>query len=156
LQPQQRHHWDLDRSQQGKKKFTNAVQRWEARRNYDRIGEILRHRQIYRIVFLSCSLGASPEFMDNIATDWGVQVAAFKFHVTVKPPDNFPDGKARFVFKSDIDTPGQGTNTPWARVLTPSLDDNSIAYVTDPCWRIAVETIRDFTAQVLPFPRNIL
>jgi hypothetical protein len=116
----------------GKKHHTTAAQRWEAWNNYDRIGKILRYRQIHRIVFLSCSLGGSPDFMDGIAEDWGVQVAAFKSHVTVIPPETFPDRKARFVFKHDIKTPGQGTNIPSARVFTPSLDDSALAYVAQP------------------------
>jgi len=116
----------------GKKHHTNAGQRWEAWNHYDRIGKILRYRNIFRIVFLSCSLGGSPDFMDDIARDWGAQVAAFKFHVTVIPAENLDDRKARFVFKSDMNTPGQGTNVATARVFTPSLDDNSIAYVAKP------------------------
>jgi hypothetical protein len=118
--------------QVGKDHWTNAKQRWEIWSNFDRIGRILRSNQIFRVVFLSCSVGASPQFLDRIADAWGVQVAAFKFHVTVLPPVNLPDRKARFVFKKDKDTPGRGTNVPLARVFTPSLDDPTIAYVARP------------------------
>jgi hypothetical protein len=111
---------------------TNAKQRWEIWSNFDRIGRILRSNQILRVVFLSCSVGASARFLDDIADAWGVQVAAFKFHVTIIPPDNFPDHKARFVFKRDKDRTGQGTNVPLARVFTPSLNDPNLAYVAEP------------------------
>jgi hypothetical protein len=116
----------------GKDRPTTPRQRMEMWRNYERIGGILRSNRILRFVFLSCALGSSRQFLDQVADAWGVQVAAFNSQVTVMPPDNYTDRKARFVFRSDAKRPGYGTNIPRARVFTPSLDNPAIAYVGKP------------------------
>jgi hypothetical protein len=66
--------------------------------------------------------------VDQIATDWGVDIAAFKFRTAC----GFDAGsKARLWLNRDAKD-GQGTNTMEARVYSPNLDDPNIAYVATP------------------------
>jgi hypothetical protein len=110
----------------GNKKVAQA--RLNTRKFYERIGVALASNRLRRLAFLVCNIGASTAFMDQIATDWGVDVAAFKFRTAC----GFDTGnKARLWLNRDSKD-GQGTNTMAARVFSPSLDDPNIAYVARP------------------------
>ena len=105
-----------------------AQARLNIRRFYDRIGVALSSNHLRRLAFLVCNIGASTAFVDQIATDWGVDIAAFKFRTAC----GFDTGNKARLWLARDSKDGQGTNTMQARVYSPSLDDPNIAYVARP------------------------
>jgi hypothetical protein len=95
------------------------------------IGNALQANKVRRLTFTVCSAGSSTNFMDRLAKHCQAQVACFRPLTKVIDDAQFGStpGKARLVFANDSATDGQGTNTPRARVFSPDLDDNRIAYV---------------------------
>jgi hypothetical protein len=100
----------------------------------EKIGNALRANKVARLTFTVCNAGQSTNFMDRLAKHCHAQVACFKLLTEVLDDGTFgyPSGKARLVLERDAKKDGQGTNVPRARVVSPNLDDPTIAYVASP------------------------
>ena len=94
-----------------------ARQRLEIRAAYDRIGELLREFQVSNVTFLTCRVGNSQEFLDRIASDWGVTITAYQRRVAAIEDS---EGLMRVYLEGDSE--GRGTNTDRARHEVPNVD----------------------------------
>jgi hypothetical protein len=103
--------------------------RLEIRRAYDRIGELLRENHVAEVVFLTCRLGNSREFVNRIAADWGVTITAYLRRVAAVRDS---EGMMRVYLHPDRE--GQGTNTVRAREEIPDRE----RYTTRPASSAAV------------------
>jgi hypothetical protein len=100
----------------------------------ERIGNALHANKVARLTFTVCNAGGSTNFMDRLAKHCHAEVACFKLPTKVLDDGTFGiiPGKARLILHRDSGRDGQGTNIPQARVVSPNLDDPSIAYVAKP------------------------
>lgn len=100
----------------------------------EKIAKALQDNKVARLTFTVCSAGGSANFMTRLAKHCHSQVACFKLLTKVLDDATFryTPGKARLVLERDSGTDGQGTNIPSARVVSPNLDDSSIAFVANP------------------------
>lgn len=100
----------------------------------EKIGKALQDNKVARLTFTVCNAGSSKNFMDRLAKHCHAEVACFKLLTKVLDDGTFgiTPGKARLVLDRDSARDGQGTNAPRARVVSPNLDDSSIAYVAPP------------------------
>jgi hypothetical protein len=99
-----------------------------------KLAKALQDNPVKRLTFTVCNAGASTRFLDRLAKHCHTQVACFSVLTKVLDDHTFhhTPGKARLILNSDAATDGQGTNTMWARVFSPDLDNTSIAYVANP------------------------
>lgn len=74
---------------------------------YQSIGAAIKAAGLYRILFLTCKVGNSTDFVKKIANDWGVVVTAPKQRVVLTPQKN---QKVRIHLEGD--GPNFGTNVP--------------------------------------------
>ncbi len=117
----------------GKKSNAKLAQkRLDAFDAYDKIGKALKAAGVRRLTFTVCCFGEASGFVDRIASNFGIEVAAFTENTVVF--DEFTSfkitpSKARMVIEGDAKIKDQKSNTRLARVNSPDLDDNSIAYV---------------------------
>jgi hypothetical protein len=92
-------------------------QRLEIREAYDRIGEILRRYRVSNVVFLTCRIGNSEDFLNRVAADWQVSITAYRRRVAANS-----DQQRQFRVYLHPDAEGQGTNTERARHELPVTD----------------------------------
>jgi hypothetical protein len=91
--------------------------RLEIRTAYERIGELLRQTGVAEVVFLTCRVGNSRDFVNRIAADWGVTVTAYLRRVAAGPDS---EGMMRLYLHPDRE--GQITNTIRARHEIPDRE----------------------------------
>jgi hypothetical protein len=72
---------------------------------YKKIGDAIRAAGLYRVIFLTCKVGNSPDLIRKIANDWGVAVTAPKRRVVLAPQ---PKDRVRVHLEGDA--PDFGTN----------------------------------------------
>jgi hypothetical protein len=122
-------------------KIKRKVANWEVlQKRHDafealeKIGKALQDNKVKRLTFTVCNAGASTNFMTRLAKHCHSQVACFKLLTKVLDDGTFgyTPGKARLILDRDSARDGQGTNVPRARVVSPDLDDSSIAFVANP------------------------
>ncbi len=82
----------------------SRLKRWE---KYKKIAKIVTDGRLRKVVFLTCKVGQSTDFLKKIALDWNVVVEAYKRRVQLTPQQN---GRVRIHLEGDA--PGQGTNIP--------------------------------------------
>jgi hypothetical protein len=81
---------------------------------YQDIGATCKANSTRRVIFLTCKVGRSVDFLKKIATDWGTVVEAYTERVALQVQGN---GRVRmFLFK---DPPGTGTNIPLGEEQIP-------------------------------------
>lgn len=85
--------------------YAEAEERTARRRDYARIGEILRQYRVAEVMFLTCRVGTASDFMTRIAGDWRVSVLAYRERIVTDP--NGEHGRSR-VFREGHEPP-QGT-----------------------------------------------
>jgi hypothetical protein len=74
---------------------------------YRQLAAAFRGGGIRGVIFLTCNVGKSPDFLKKIAVDWNVVVAAYTRRVALQAQ---PSNRVRmFLFG---DAPGAGTNQP--------------------------------------------
>jgi hypothetical protein len=116
------------------KGFEVLQKRHDAFDALQKIAAALQTNHVKRLTFTVCNAGASTNFMDRLAKLCHTQVACFK--VLTRALDDgtfgFTPGKARLILESDKARDGVGTNVASARVVSPDLDNSSIAYVAKP------------------------
>jgi len=95
----------------------NARQRLEIRAAYDRIGELLREFGVSNVTFLTCRVGNAEDFLNQIASDWGVTITAYQDRVAAMEDS---EGLMRVYLEGDAE--GRGTNTDRARHEIPNVD----------------------------------
>jgi hypothetical protein len=91
--------------------------RLEIRRAYDRIGELLRENHVAEVVFLTCRVGNSRDYLNRMAADWGVTITAY-----VRRVASVRDSEGMMRVYLHPDREGQGTNTVRAREEIPDRD----------------------------------
>ena len=85
---------------------------------YMEIGAVMKARNVGIVVLLTCRVGNSPDFLVEVARDWGVAVMAYTRRVEL-----WQDQEDFFRVYLQGDKEGIGTNTEKARTQIPSLDD---------------------------------
>lgn len=85
-------------------KNSSRLKRWE---KYKKLSAIIKDGKLRKVVFLTCKVGQSTDFIKKIALDWNVVVEAYKRQVQLTPQQN---GRIRIHLVGD--DPGQGTNIP--------------------------------------------
>lgn len=94
-------------TQAGKQRLQN----WAT---YQRICQAFKAGGLYKVVFLTCNVGNSTEFLRKIANDWGTVIEAYKKRVVLDPQQN---GRTRMHLEGDA--PGFGTNVEAAEENLP-------------------------------------
>jgi hypothetical protein len=122
-------------------RIKNKAKGWEmSQKRHDafdalvKVGQALKANGVARLTFTVCTAGHATGFMDRLAGFCQAEVACFSQPTVVLDDGTFGfnPGKARLVLERDQPQNGRGTNIPQARVFSPNLDDNSIAYVGKP------------------------
>jgi hypothetical protein len=101
-----------------------ATKRKARRAIYEAIGAAMAKPKLKRIVLLSCAVGSATKFIDQLARDWGVQVAAYRQRVAFEDDDK---NKVRAHLLTDTD--GVGTNIPRAEIAPPNATDPKVGYI---------------------------
>ncbi len=101
---------------------TRAVEQMRDRRRvqryYEQIAEIYHRLPVERIILLTCNVGNSTAFLDELSTDFGVPVAGFRRRVVSQPFQRGRQRRVRMFLEGD--EPGHGTNVEEAeRELMP-------------------------------------
>jgi hypothetical protein len=97
---------------------------------YERIAAIFRKSSVGRVLLLSCSIGESTEFLDELSTDFGVPVGAYRRTVmAVREKLPVTKGKPRVWVFLEGDRKGTGTNTDAALTeLMPGSGNNDLIW----------------------------
>jgi hypothetical protein len=103
---------------------TRAAERKALRDNYEAIGVALATPKVKRIVLLSCAVGSATKFIDQLARDWELEVAAYRQRVTFEEDDK---DKVRAHLLTDA--VGVGTNVPRAEIDPPNVSDPKVGYI---------------------------
>jgi hypothetical protein len=130
---------DEDKIKRKVQGFQVLQMRHDAFEALQKIGSALQANGVKRLTFTVCNAGASTNFMNRLAKHCHAQVACFKELTRVFDDGTLgmTPGKARLILerdktrtdpKKDLGT----TNIPRARVLSPDLDNPSIAFVGKP------------------------
>jgi hypothetical protein len=82
----------------------------------------------YRVVFLTCRVGNSPNFLRKIAIDWDVVVVGFKKRVMLAPQDN---RRVRLYLEGDAPDFGSNVESNEYQMLLPT-ERNSVQ--VGPAW----------------------
>lgn len=85
--------------------YAAARERTALRRDYARIGEILRQYRVAEVMFLTCRVGTATDFISRIARDWRVSALAYRERIVTDP--NGEHGRSRS-FREGHEPP-QGT-----------------------------------------------
>jgi hypothetical protein len=117
--------------------FQIYQKRHDAFEALQKIGQALKASGVARLTFTNCTAGIAPNFMNRLARLCQVEVACFNQKTAVFNDFDLvqrPDpGKSRMVLEKDYSKIVEhGTNTMSARMFSPNLDDNSIAFVGKP------------------------
>ncbi len=74
---------------------------------YQQVSAAFKQAKLRKVVFLTCNVGSSTDFLRKIANDWGVVIEAYKRRMVLTPQ---PSGRTRLHLQGDA--PGHGTNVP--------------------------------------------
>lgn len=98
--------------------------------SYERIAKIFRKSSVGRVLLLSCNIGQSYEFLDELSTDFGIPVGAYRKTVMVdreRPAGG--KGKLRVWVYLEGDRKGTGTNTDAAMTeLMPGSGNSELIW----------------------------
>ncbi len=97
---------------------------------YERIAKIFRKSSVGRVLLLSCNIGQSYEFLDELSTDFGIPVGAYRRTVMVDR-ENPAGGKGtpRVWVYLEGDKIGTGTHTDAALTeLMPGAGTNELIW----------------------------
>lgn len=83
---------------------TNRLTRWS---QYQKLAAIFKAGRLRKVVFLTCRVGNSTDFLKKIALDWNVVIEAYRRRVVLAPQ---PSGRVRIHLQGDA--PGMLTNVP--------------------------------------------
>lgn len=86
---------------------------------YDEVIEIYHRQPVYRIILLTCNVGNATAFVDEVSTDFGVPVLAYRRRVMSQRHGL----KVRMFLEGDV--AGAGTNTD--RALTELMPDAQVS-----------------------------
>jgi hypothetical protein len=116
------------------KNFQILQKRHDAFDALQKIGQALKANDVARLTFTNCTAGRAQGFMTRLAKLCQVEVACFNQKTKVLDDGTlgFNPGKARMILDRDSARDGLGTNIVSARIFSPNLDDNSIAFVAQP------------------------
>ncbi len=81
---------------------------------YQEIGATCKANSTRRVIFLTCKVGKSVDFLKKIAADWDTVVEAYTDQVALQAQ---PNGRVRMFLFSD--PPGTGTNIPLGEEQIP-------------------------------------
>jgi hypothetical protein len=84
---------------------------------YDRIAAVFRNSSVGRVLLLSCEIGQSTEFLDELSTDFGVPVGAYR-RTVMAVPDKVPGVKGKPPVRVFLEGDRKGTGTNTAEALT--------------------------------------
>lgn len=102
--------------------LATASERQRHWQTYKQICQLFRQARLYKVVFITCRVGNSTEFLRKIANDWGTIIEAYKRRMVVAPQ---PNGRTRMYLEGDA--PGSGTNVPAAEENLPlATESNSL------------------------------
>jgi hypothetical protein len=106
---------------------------------YQDIGAACKANSTRRVIFLTCNVGRSVDFLKKIAADWGTVVEAYTDRVALQVQGN---GRVRmYLFK---DPPGTGTNIPLGEEQIPlPTETNSVRVGAPPPVTLASVGLRD-------------
>ncbi|HRF63760.1 MAG TPA: hypothetical protein PK708_12860 [Candidatus Competibacter sp.] len=85
-------------------KGTNRLTHWT---HYKNLSDTIKAGQLRKVVFLTCRVGGSTDFLKKIALDWKVIIQAYKRRVVLAPQ---PNRRVRIHLEGD--SPGKLTNVP--------------------------------------------
>jgi len=95
---------DMDNDIKFNANTTGAKTRQQHWISYKKIAEAIQAAHLYRVLFLTCKVGNSSDFIKKIANDWGVVVTAPRRRVVLSPQKN------RVRIHLEGDAPDTGTN----------------------------------------------
>lgn len=97
---------------------------------YERIAKIFRKSSVGRALLLSCNIGQSYEFLDELSTDFGIPVGAYRKTVMVdRERQAGGKGKPRVRVYLEGDKKGTGTNTDAAMTeLMPGSGNSELIW----------------------------
>jgi len=97
---------------------------------YERIAKTFRKSSVGRVLLLSCNIGQSYEFLDELSTDFGVPVGAYRRAVmVVRETSSGGKGTPRVWVFLEGDKKGTGTNTDAALTeLMPGSGMNELIW----------------------------
>ncbi len=108
------------------KKVSFSEKMWPT---YARISKAFRASRIDEVVFLTCKVGSSRDFLRKIAADWQVKIRAFKVKVQASP-DLTNRGTTRIHFQGE--PKGTGANIELSDTSLYPVESSSHAVIIGP------------------------
>ena len=88
-------------------KFNPTSERLKRWATYQKLANVIANGKLQKVIFLTCRVGNSSDFVKKIAQDWKTVIEAYKRRVVLTPQ---PGGRIRVHLQGDA--PGTNTNVP--------------------------------------------